>query len=136
MRQRSGYRFKGQGMVEFALVGPIFFLMLLGTIEMGRVMWVNHELSNGTREGARWAAVRGEMSGENITTANVETIILDRTSALSDDDLSVTVTWAPNREPGSTVTVVTTYEYSPIIGTFLGISPFTMSRQSVMTVHY
>jgi Flp pilus assembly protein TadG len=135
--RRQQKRFRGQSLVEFALVGPIFFLMLLGTIEMGRLMWVNHELSNGTREGARWATVRGERSGENIHAGLVRAVILDRTSALNDASLTVNLTWSdPARSPGSTVTVATTYVYEPLIGGFLGIGNITMNRQSEMTVHY
>jgi len=127
--------FSAQGMVEFALVGPLFFLILLGTIEMGRLMWVNHELTNGTREGARWAAVRGAKSGENINNTDVRAIILDRTSAIG-NGLTVTLTWSPDREPGSQVTVATTYPYQPMVGGFLGIGTINLSRQSSMTVHY
>jgi Flp pilus assembly protein TadG len=134
-RQRKWH--SAQSLVEFALVGPIFFVMLLGTIEMGRLMWVSHELSNGTREGARWATVRGERSGENITTAQVQDVILDRTSALDGASLTVNVTWSSaNRTPGSTVTVATTYVYTPLVGGFLGIGDVTMNRQSQMTIHY
>lgn len=138
IRRHSRNRFCGQSVVEFALVGPIFFLMLLGTVEMGRLMWTNHELSNGTREGARWAAVRGENNPTQITSADVEAIILERTSALAGDALTVNVTWSDNatRAPGSTVTVATTYVYQPMIGQFLGIGNVTMNRQSIMTVHY
>lgn len=132
--------FPAQGMVEFALIGPIFFLVLLGTIEMGRFMWTNHELANGTREGARWASVRGERheeaGGTAITNADVETVILDRTTAL-DSSLTVNLTWSDaDRVPGSKVTVTTSYEYLPMIGGFLGIGPATMSRQSELTIHY
>ena len=131
-------RFRGQGIVEFALVGPLFFLMLIGTIEMGRLMWVNHELSSGTREGARWATVRGEnFTGSPISDSDVQAIILERTSALDAARLGVVVTWSdPARPPGSTVTVATTYVYQPMVGGFLGIGNITMNRQSVMTVHY
>jgi Flp pilus assembly protein TadG len=125
-----------QSMVEFALVGPLFFLVLLGTIEMGRLMWTSHELSNGTREGARWASVRGERSGENITNANVETIILDRTSAL-DSTLTVVLSYPDgDKEPGSKVRISTAYDYVPIVGGFLGIGTIPMERQSELTIHY
>ena len=135
--RKSQKRFRGQSLVEFALVSPIFLLMLFGTIEMGRLMWVNHELTNATREGARWAAVRGEMSGENITVDNVRTVILDRSTALEGGSLTVAWNWSANREPGSTVTIMTTYQYQPIIGMIVPIiGTVTMERQSTMTVHY
>ena len=136
MGHRPRKFFSAQGMVEFALVGPIFFLMLIGTIEMGRLMWTSHELSNGAREGARWASVRGERSGENITDGQVEVVILERTSALN-DSLQVNVTWSEtNREPGSKVTVATSYDYVPMVGGFLGIGTITLERQSELTIHY
>lgn len=140
MGQRPRKPFSAQSLVEFALVGPLFFLVLLGTIEMGRLMWTSHELSNGTREGARWASVRGERSGETIDNGDVKAIILERTSALN-DSLQVNVTYHPpddldDREPGSKVRVTATYSYVPMIGGFLGIGNINLSRQSELTIHY
>lgn len=136
MDRRRRKRFSAQGMVEFALVGPMFFLVLIGTIEMGRLMWTNHELSNGTREGARWASVRGERSGEDIDNGDVKTVILDRTSAL-DSSLAVVLDYPDDdREPGSKVRVSTTYDYVPMVGGFLGIGTIELTRQSELTIHY
>ncbi|HEX4898618.1 MAG TPA: TadE/TadG family type IV pilus assembly protein [Candidatus Limnocylindrales bacterium] len=52
-------RQRGQGLVEFALVLPIFTAVLLGMIEVGRVVWANNAVANAAREGARYAAVHG-----------------------------------------------------------------------------
>ncbi len=68
MKNRFGRRrFTGQGLVEFALVVPIFFLMLIGVMEMGRLLWMNHELTNGTREAARYAMVHGSEASTCVT---------------------------------------------------------------------
>jgi hypothetical protein len=45
----------GQSMVEFAVLAPIFFLLLLGTIDLGRAVYIYNAISNGAREGARAA---------------------------------------------------------------------------------
>jgi Flp pilus assembly protein TadG len=45
----------GQSMVEFAVLAPVFFLLLLGTIDMGRAVYIYNAISNGAREGARAA---------------------------------------------------------------------------------
>lgn len=140
MQQRGKRRFfSAQGVVEFALVGPLFFLMLFGTIEAGRLLWINHELTDGTRAGARWASVRGERfenaGNSQITAGQVEAVILDSTSVLN-NSLTVNLSWDPDRAPGSQVTVATTYVYQPLIGNFVGIGSFTMSRQSELTIHY
>ena len=49
----------GQAMVEFALVAPMFFLLLFGIIEAGRFIFYYETLNNATREGARYAIVNG-----------------------------------------------------------------------------
>jgi Flp pilus assembly protein TadG len=52
-------RSRGQALVEFALVLPIFLVLLFGMIDIGRVVWANDDLANAAREGARWASVHG-----------------------------------------------------------------------------
>jgi hypothetical protein len=42
-------------MVEFAVLAPVFFLLLLGTIDLGRAVYIYNAISNGAREGARAA---------------------------------------------------------------------------------
>ena len=49
-------------MVEFALVAPILFVLVLGTIELGRFVFFYELLNNATREGARYAIVHGSRS--------------------------------------------------------------------------
>jgi hypothetical protein len=46
-------------MVEFALVAPVFFLLLFAVIEGGRFIFYYETLANATREGARYAIVHG-----------------------------------------------------------------------------
>ena len=53
MRERQS----GVTTVEFAVVGGLFFVLLFGVIEFGRALFVAAALSEGTRRGARVAAV-------------------------------------------------------------------------------
>ena len=50
-------RQSGMATVEFAVIGALFFVVLLGIIEFGRVMYAWSILTEGTRRGARVAAV-------------------------------------------------------------------------------
>jgi hypothetical protein len=59
-RRRFGQR--GQAITEFALVGPLFILLLLATIEFGRAVYYVQVLDNAAREGARYAIVHGAKS--------------------------------------------------------------------------
>jgi hypothetical protein len=58
MRRRE----RGQSLAEFALVAPLFFLLLFAIIEAGRFIYYYETLSNATREGARYAIVNGYKS--------------------------------------------------------------------------
>jgi Flp pilus assembly protein TadG len=58
--ERRGRR--AQALVEFALVAPIFFLLLFAIIEFGRAIYYVQILNNAAREGARYAIVHGNES--------------------------------------------------------------------------
>jgi hypothetical protein len=47
----------GQALTEFALVLPIFVLLLFGVIDIARYVFIANALNNGAREGARAGAV-------------------------------------------------------------------------------
>lgn len=55
--RRSGPRSRGQALVEFALVFPIFMLVLFGIIDVGRYVYVSNSLNEASREGARYGSV-------------------------------------------------------------------------------
>ena len=48
---------RGSVAVEFALLVPILFLILFGIINFGVLMYNQAVITNGAREGARWAAI-------------------------------------------------------------------------------
>jgi hypothetical protein len=50
---------RGQALVEFALILPIFILLLVSIFDLGHVVWANDSLATAAREGARFAVVHG-----------------------------------------------------------------------------
>ena len=52
-------RTRGQAMVEFALVIPVFILLMVALFDFGRVIWVNDTLASAAREAVRFAIVHG-----------------------------------------------------------------------------
>jgi Flp pilus assembly protein TadG len=52
----------GQSLVEFALILPVLVLMLVGTLDLGRVVLANDTVSNAAREAARYAIVHGSQA--------------------------------------------------------------------------
>ena len=58
-KRASRSRGAGQAMVEFALVAPIFFILMFAIIEGARFAFYYEMLNSATRDGARYAIVHG-----------------------------------------------------------------------------
>lgn len=54
---RYGRRIGGQGLLEFALIAPIFIILLFGMIEFGRAWMTKNILTGAAREAVRIYAV-------------------------------------------------------------------------------
>ena len=50
---------RGTAVVEFAIVAPVFFLLVFGMLEFGRMVMVQQIITNASREGARVAVLDG-----------------------------------------------------------------------------
>ncbi|HEX5104854.1 MAG TPA: TadE/TadG family type IV pilus assembly protein [Pirellulaceae bacterium] len=56
--------------VEFAIVAPVFFLLIFGMIEYGRMVMIQQVITNASREGARAAVLDGTDVAEVQNTVN------------------------------------------------------------------
>lgn len=61
---------RGAAVVEFAVVAPVFFLLIFGMIEYGRMVMVQQVLTNASREGARVGILDGSSGSDVDTTVN------------------------------------------------------------------
>lgn len=98
---RYNERQKGTVLVEFAIVLPIFILILIGTIEFGIVLNDFLILQNAAREGARYGAI-------GSSEAAIKDRVRNYSFHLNNGSLAVQVTNAMGTK-GSAVTVKTTY---------------------------
>jgi Flp pilus assembly protein TadG len=57
IKRRLRRRSHGQALTEFALVFPVFILLLVAILDAGRAVFVYNGLTNAAREGARLAIV-------------------------------------------------------------------------------
>ena len=55
MMRRHGRR--GQALVEFALILPVLLVILLGTVDAGRLIFAYNSVANAAREGGRTAII-------------------------------------------------------------------------------
>jgi Flp pilus assembly protein TadG len=70
-RRTSDLKYRrGATTVEFAIVAPIFFLLLLASFEFSRLNVIRHTADNAAYEAARHAMVPGATASEAVTKAN------------------------------------------------------------------
>ena len=100
----------GVAAVEFAVVAPIFFLLVFGMIEYGRLVMVQQVLTNASREGARAAVVDGS------TTAQVTSVVNNYLTSAGLKTATVTVSPSPPSSAvyGATVTVSASMPFSDV----------------------
>jgi Flp pilus assembly protein TadG len=92
----------GAAATEFAIVAPVFFLMVVGFIEFGRALMVQQVLINASRVGARMASTTG------ATTSSVTTAVSDYATNVAVPGVSVAVSPDPAAAAAGTVITVTT----------------------------
>lgn len=98
------------------MVSGLFILILFLLIEFGLMFWARNTITAASRDGARYAIVRGSDSGRQADTAGVSAFIRGRTSL---SPLAVTTTWDDNKKPGTNVNVNVRYTHR-LISPFLG----------------
>lgn len=116
----------GAAATEFAIVAPVFFLMLVGFLEFGRALMVQQVLINASRVGAREAITTG------ATQAGVESAVEDYSAGVAVAGVAVTVSPDPaSAAPGTTITVTTSVPFADVSWMtspwFLGTKTLTAS---------
>jgi len=130
MRRRTKNR-RGSGLVEFALVAPTLFVLLLGTVIGAIGIFQYQQVAQLAREGSRYASVHGNYySSNSYTTTQAATDINTHaiapyasglnTSKLNGGNGYPTVTWLNGFLPATTSTANTvkvkvTYTWAPQI---------------------
>lgn len=94
-------RRRGTATVEFAVIAPVFFLLVLGIIEIGRMTMVQEILINAAREGARMAIVPGKTDAQVTTT--IDNYLA--ASSISGHSRSVSPSLATSPASGTAITV-------------------------------
>ena len=114
---RRAERERGQALIEFALVLPLFLLLLLGIVQFGTVFRDYIALTDATRVGARQAAVARSILPESNRVPNI--VARTEKAAVNLDKTKMTVAVEPvmldgltaGWEQGGDVTVHATYPF-------------------------
>jgi hypothetical protein len=127
----------GQGMVEFALVAPLFFVMLFGVMEGAWLLFHNHQVSNAAREGARYAVVNGELSGNEATASSIRDEIQGRVRLSNPGSLQVDLDLIDgDMQPESRIRVEVGYTHQTLVGFIFQSATINLGSSSMMRVHY
>jgi Flp pilus assembly protein TadG len=141
-RSNAGFRKRtarpGAAAVEMAFVLPVFVLILLGMIEVGRGIMVSELLGNAAREGARQAIVEGSTNTQVIDTARN---FVAQTTGCAAGDVTVNITISnsaaggqiSNSQSGDLITVNVRLPFSKVC--YLPpsyLSNVTLSSSAVM----
>jgi Flp pilus assembly protein TadG len=139
----------GATMVEFAIVAPITFLLLLGLLIGGLGIFRYQQVARLSRDAARWASVHGtqyalDTKNPAATAQDVyNQAIAPNAAGLDLSKLTYSVTWNTSNSPyhaatvngqqvkvANTVTVSINYQWIP--ETFLGALNLSSTTVSVM----
>jgi Flp pilus assembly protein TadG len=124
MSRRRDRGQRGQGLTEFALIFPLFVLLLLVVFDFGRAIYAFHTISNAARSGARVAIVDQAL-------ARIEATVMDATVGVNPDDVSVDPPPSSScgtLKIGCEMRVTVSYAFrplTPIVGNIIG--PMTIS---------
>jgi len=106
----------GAAAVEFALVAPLFFLVVLGMVELGRAVMVMQIVTNAAREGARLAVIDGP-TATPTTTAIVQNWVKSYLGNAGVSSTAATISVSPEPSTatdGTQITVIVTIPYSAV----------------------
>ena len=132
-RTRTSRGRRGAVIVEFALVVPFLFITIFAVIDFSRAYSELNAINAALREGARTASTRKDLITDLATATTAVKAKMQQTSAVfgyKSLDLN-TVTVVPDIPAAPeyvTVTVTAHPVPLPVLGKFLGLAPFTVTR--------
>jgi Flp pilus assembly protein TadG len=102
-------------------VSIVYLLIVFGTMEYGRMIFAYNIVSTASRDGARWASVRGTGGRTVASAANIQSYVASRSMGYL-QPADVEVSWnpvgsglTPDNVAGNTITVTARYRFTPIV---------------------
>ncbi len=109
LHHRNRTHHRGGAMIEMALSFLAFLMLIFAIFELGRGAWCYSMIAHATRQGARFAQVRGSLSP--ATSDQIRDAVAAQLTGLDTSKLQVTTTWEPAIQRGGVVQVRTRYPF-------------------------
>jgi len=125
----SGFRTRGQAVLELALLAPLLMLVVVGLVHLGWALSAHQVLTNAAREGARVGTRAG------ATAAAMQAAVLDvcRDAGLDTTEVTVEATpGAPNVPSTVTVSYAFHSPFDTLFGRLFGGQGVIVRAQCVM----
>jgi Flp pilus assembly protein TadG len=118
---------RGGAAIEFAVIAPFLFTLVLGSLDVGRMFYVGQGLQYAAEQGARYYTVNPTTASSNVTTqiqafmpggmgSSVNVVYSDAASCNSSSSVTCT-------------TITATYAFS-FIASYLGLGTKTITATS------
>ena len=101
---------RGSTAVEVAMAATVFFVMIFGIIEFGRLLYTHNALTDATRRGARFAVLHAQNH------PCVEKVVVYGESHVDVDDAECTTSGSPLINGLTEENIVVTYEGADLDG--------------------
>jgi Flp pilus assembly protein TadG len=151
--RRRRHRSRGQGLVEFALILPVFLVLMSAAIDLGRLAYARIAVENAAREGAFQASVTptsfqagqpcppiDPITGQPPTNLVICRALLEAAGSVitvSPSDVSVTCSPSCAEGMGNTVTVAVNGQFqllTPFMAVFFGGYTIDFTSSSTMQI--
>lgn len=106
---------RGNAAVEFGLTSMFYMGLLLGVVECACYVADQQDLLSAVHATGRYAIVHGSSSSSPATAASLETMVGNKLAIVNSGSVTTTASFSPNNSPGSTVTITTSYTWTPIV---------------------
>ena len=151
MRHHTGReRRSGATLVEGVIVLGVLFVLVLGTLDLGILIFRQHVLSAAARHVSRDAAVHGSKAtilgtwGPDAigpvpatNTGPVPTAVRPHLYGLTPAEVTVTAEWPDgSNEPGARVRVTLASDYRPVLASLFGADPRRLTAVSTVPISH
>ncbi|HSQ17049.1 MAG TPA: TadE family protein [Anaerolineales bacterium] len=131
MRRQTPSHTRGQSLIEFALILPIFLLIVMVLLDLGRAVYYYSVIYNAAREGTRYGTVH-PTDGTGI-----EAAARDLTVGLDQSELVIASTLPADPQTGDIVRVTATYRFravTPLANLFIDGGFIDLTSRSTMYI--
>ena len=129
MRWLAGLRRdrRGGAAIEFAVLAPVLFTIMLGVVEMGRMFYVRQALEYATEQAARYYMLNATSASGDVTT-----YLQGQMAGGMGSNVSVAYadTASCNGNPSVTCTTITASYTFTFVAAVLGLGSITMNAKA------